>query len=316
MKLEVPKGKYVLAVSGGVDSMALLHLMAQKRQSTVNSQQSTVSPDDSRLTTNDSMSLQLIVAHFNHGIRPEAALDEQLVKKTAVRLGLPFRAGHGQLGQNASEEQARIARYDYLNTVKNEYMADKIITAHHQDDLIETAFINLIRGTHRLGLSAITSNQGALRPLLGVTKAEITRYAKNNKLVWREDASNRDTYYLRNHLRLKVIPKLAAADKKYLISNLEKVAKLNTAIDKEIATLTHTTDKSELSRAGFSSLPAAIANEVLAASLRQLGIADFDSKTVNRLSLVIKTAKPNSSHHIKRNARLVVGVSSAEFVTP
>src|SRR3989338_6989044 len=108
------------------------------------------------------------------------------LKKTAQKYGLPFEVGHGRLGKAASEETARQARYEFLDKVKRKYKADAIITAHHQDDLIETAFLNILRGTGRKGLSSIV-NPKIRRPILNVPKAEILAYAKQHHLKWYED---------------------------------------------------------------------------------------------------------------------------------
>jgi tRNA(Ile)-lysidine synthase len=141
MEIVVPKGRYVVAVSGGVDSVVLLDLLTK---------------------TNN----QLTVAHFNHGIRQDSAKEEALVKQLAKRYGLEIKIGNGKLGLEASEETARKARYDFLESVRQKHQADAIITAHHQDDLIETALINLLRGTGPHGLIAIAKNPNILRPLL------------------------------------------------------------------------------------------------------------------------------------------------------
>ncbi len=291
MQIEVPKGKYILAVSGGVDSMTLLHLLADKP------------------------GIELIVAHFDHGIRADSAKDEALVRSTARSYGLVYEAGKGSLGASASEATAREARYGFLNQLLIKHEAKAIITAHHQDDLIETVMINLIRGTGRLGLSSMASNKRILRPLLSTPKTEVLAYARQHKLEWREDSTNQDTEHLRNYLRLSVLPALTKTQRQNLISNIDKVAKNNIKIDKEIATLSHNTAQI-IDRNRFSALPTEIGNEVLAYLLRQTNTADFDSKTINRLSMAIKTSKPSSTHPIRLDSCLKVGPESARLVTP
>src|SRR5581483_3464845 len=160
---KIPKGRYIVAVSGGLDSMALLNMLSNLPE---------VKP---------------IVAHFNHGMRVDSKLDEDLVTRTAIRLGLPLEIGHGRLGKNASEAKARTARYSFLVRVQQKHKAKAIITAHHQDDLIETAIINILRGTGRRGLTALAQNRNVVRPLLDMSKAEIIKYAKRSNLEWRED---------------------------------------------------------------------------------------------------------------------------------
>src|SRR4051812_6590366 len=111
MEVSMPAGRYVLAVSGGVDSMVLLHILS---------------------TTDE---VELIVAHFNHGIRQDSDKDEELVKDAAKQYGLQIEIANGKLGPTASEEQARTARYKFLNSIQKKYKAVAIITAHHEDDL-------------------------------------------------------------------------------------------------------------------------------------------------------------------------------------
>jgi len=172
--------KYVVAVSGGVDSVVLLDMFA-----------SGVLP-----------SSQVIVVHFDHGIRPDSADDATFVRQLANDYGFPFETSREELGVNASEELARDRRYAFLREVASKHDA-MIATAHHADDIIETIAINLTRGTGWRGLAVLDSSD-IFRPLLSRTKAELVEYAEQHKLEWREDSTNHDTKYLRNDLRQKL----------------------------------------------------------------------------------------------------------------
>src|SRR4051794_19867846 len=124
MDVVLPKpGSYVVAVSGGVDSMALLHYLQTRP------------------------GIKLTVAHFDHGIRDDSPEDRKLAQEVAKSYKLPFVYHEGRLGGEASEATARAARYDFLNKVRRSSQAQAIITAHHQDDLLETAILNMLRGT-------------------------------------------------------------------------------------------------------------------------------------------------------------------------
>src|SRR5438132_889977 len=127
MDIALEPGTYIVAVSGGVDSMVLLDLLRTKPE------------------------LKLIVAHYDHGMRPNSTADRQLVQAVSKHHGLTFIYDQGKLG-NASEATARRARYDFLHQVREASQARAIITAHHQDDLLETAILNILRGTGRRGL--------------------------------------------------------------------------------------------------------------------------------------------------------------------
>lgn len=261
-------------------------------------------------------SLELIVAHFNHGIRPDSAEDEKLVRNTAKKHGLKFEAGQGKLGAGASEAKARAARYKFLESVKNKHKALSIITAHHQDDLIETAFINMLRGTGRQGLSAITSNENVTRPLLHVTKKQIREYAKKHKIIWREDTTNKSDAYLRNYLRSQIMSKLKPRDKKLILNSIDKAAATNKILNSEIATLSHNLiTNSRLNRRKFIMLPNEVADDVIMAWFRSQGFRSYDRKTVIRTRLSIKTALPKTSVAVSKGLKLVVGRKDVSLVS-
>lgn len=301
MKLNISPGKYVVAVSGGVDSMALLDLLV--KQAIVNSQQSTVDSrknaktNDQRLSTNDSTSsIELVVAHFDHGIRGDSKLDEQLVRKTAKKYKLTYETEAGKLGKTASEAKAREARYKFIEAVKDKHKAKSIITAHHQDDLIETAIINMIRGTGPRGLSSIKNNSDVIRPLLSTGKNEIIDYAKKHKLVWREDETNRSDIFLRNYIRKNIASKLSLADKRLFIHNLDKVAETNRTLSKETATLSQEIIKgNQLIRQKFIMLPPEVASYLLMHWFRSHGYSSYNQNIIKRVCLSIKTAVPKTT---------------------
>ncbi len=315
MKVKIKPGKYVLAVSGGVDSMSLLHLLVQKSQSSVISHQSSVKKtSDYRLGTRDSTSLQLVVAHFNHGIRGDSSKDERLVKTAAKKYDLLLEVEHGRLGAGASEAKARAARYGFLEKVRSKHRARAIITAHHQDDLIETAILNLQRGSGRRGLSAIADNPRILRPLLDVPKREILDYAKKHNLRWREDSTNLDPKYRRSYVRLNIMSNLTPAQRTKILNLLSIARKSNREIESELEILSAAIKPSdEINRLAFVSLPAAPAAELVVYWLRQIGISDLDKPTAERLANAIKTAKAASRHDVRGNLKLMVSQNTAKF---
>ncbi|HXH26411.1 MAG TPA: tRNA lysidine(34) synthetase TilS [Candidatus Acidoferrum sp.] len=203
-------GRYVVAVSGGVDSMALLHLLSRQPQ------------------------LDLIVAHFDHGIRVDSQEDQSLVEQFAMSHNLTFICEMGKLGSDTSEALARTARYNFLDRVCKNYNALAIITAHHQDDLLETALINLLRGTGRRGLTALRDHDTLRRPLLGVSKAELLNYAVANQLPWREDSTNTDQKYLRNFVRHQLLAPAGQQARQELLKIIVRQSELNDQIDQEL----------------------------------------------------------------------------------
>jgi tRNA(Ile)-lysidine synthetase-like protein len=264
MEVNVKPGKYVVAVSGGVDSMVLLNMLAYRPE------------------------LQLVVAHFEHGMRLDSDQDRQLVADIAGQYELPFVFARGNLGSGASEAVARTARYTFLRQTRGEYGADAIITAHHQDDVIETALINLLRGTHSRGLSSLRSTPELVRPLLAVPKRQLQEYATAHGLRWHEDSTNADERYVRNYLRHNVVPRLSAAERQQLLHHIETARRLHDTIDAELMPYVRTL---ELGRDWFIQLPYAVSAEAMALWLRSHGAA-FDRKAIHRLVVSAKTATP------------------------
>jgi tRNA(Ile)-lysidine synthase len=275
-EMMVPTGKYVVAVSGGVDSMVLLDMLQRLPH------------------------VQLVVAHYDHGIRSDSAQDAELVAVAAKRAGLPFAIGRGKLGAGASEAAARTARYAFLRQVQADHQAAAIITAHHQDDVLETAIINMVRGTGRKGLSSLTSRAGMMRPLLAVNKQTLRAYAAAHPAIrWREDSTNNDQTYLRNYIRHTILPRLDDHARQQLLGHIARAARLNPQIDQQLQLLLVAySDAAGLQRAWFIGLSYVVSCEVMAAWLRQHGIRDFNRRQISDLVVAAKTARPGTYHDI------------------
>lgn len=188
--------RYWVAFSGGVDSHALLHA-------------STVLRDKQALP-------EVVAAHINHGLHPEADDWERHCAQVCQALCIPFTAipvqAHPRTGESP-EAVARQARYQALWVVIAE--GDMLLTAHHRDDQAETLLLQLVRGAGTLGLAAMPAcapfGQGWLgRPLLDVSRAMLEQYGHAQELRWISDSSNADTRYDRNFIRHQVLPVLQA----------------------------------------------------------------------------------------------------------
>jgi tRNA(Ile)-lysidine synthetase-like protein len=292
VQVDLEPGKYVVAVSGGVDSAVLLYALRKL-------------PD-----------VELIVVHFDHGIRQDSKKDRLFVEALASRYGLPFVYGEGALGPNASEAAARKARYDFLRRVQKENAAQGIITAHHQDDVLETAIINLLRGTGRKGLSSLISHKDLQRPLLQIPKSEILAYARENNLQWREDSTNADENYLRNYIRRQILSRFDNKARKQLLTVIKDSTNTNREIDTLLVKyLDIQSDNNTLNRRRFNNLPYELAREVMAAWLRGRGIRDFDSKTLERLVVGAKTGRIGSQFDAMHGRGLQVGNDSLALVS-
>jgi len=276
-------GRYVVAVSGGVDSMVLLDILRQLP------------------------GVELVVAHLDHGIRPDSAQDRQLVERTAARSGLSYIYDEARLGPHASEATARAARYQFLRRTRAACDARAIVTAHHQDDLLETALLNMWRGTGRKGLSSLTSTDDIRRPLLHVPKSQLLAYARAHNIQWRTDSTNADTRYRRNYLRQHIMPRLTADMRAQLLACIASARQQNQQLDALIINMLHTQPGTRtLDRQWFIGLPHAVAREVLAAWLRRHGIG-FDRRRIERLVVAFKTAAPHARLDVGQGA--VVRVS-------
>lgn len=247
-----------------------------------------------------------IVAHFNHGIRSDSNRDEELVRETAKKYKFIFEVGHGMLGADAGEAAARKARYEFLGSVQKKHNAKSIITAHHQDDVIETALINLVRGTGRRGLNSLKDENHLERPLLNKTKKQLYDYAKIYSLNWREDSTNSDTDKLRNLLR-KTLDSTTASKKQALLREVDKVAEINNIIDTEIATLSHNIYNSTYSRLLFAQLSDVIAREVMMQLFRDKKISNMTRAKVSKSAIFVKTARSRSVMSLDRRTELIVG---------
>jgi len=188
----LPPDAFVLAaVSGGVDSVSLLHWLYER-------------------------GVRVAAGHLHHGMRGASADgDEAFVREFCAERGIPFYAGHVDVGALArergvsTEEAGRAARYGFLERTAAEIGASRIATAHHADDNAETLLFQLIRGA-RSGLGGIAPARGIyIRPFLGVTRAQIEAYAAANGLSHRLDEMNLDDTFSRNYLRHEIMPRLS-----------------------------------------------------------------------------------------------------------
>jgi len=186
--------RLIVGVSGGVDSMVLLHLLHACRET---------------------FDLSLIVAHVNHGFRPEESEREaELVQKESARLCLPFEYGKfnvrefQKLGGLSPQDAARRVRFHFFYDLLHKHRAQKIALGHNADDQVETVLLRLIRGSGVRGLKGILPIRGGrvIRPLLEVWREEIDSFALGKKIPFLCDSSNLRKDYLRNRIRLSLIP--------------------------------------------------------------------------------------------------------------
>lgn len=220
------RDRVIVACSGGPDSVALLFLLNQIKEK---------------------YNLKLFVAHINHKLRgKESDKDERFVRDLAKRLNYSFYTKSFDVKMLAKkdklsiEECARRLRYDYLNKLSTRLKATKIALGHNADDQAETILMRLIRGAGSLGLSGIPPVSGKLiRPLLEVKRKEIEKFLRENKLLFRLDSSNLRKDYLRNRIRLELLPYLKKNYNPRIVDTLNRTASILSAqgnyLSKEIS---------------------------------------------------------------------------------
>ncbi|MFV0531243.1 MAG: tRNA lysidine(34) synthetase TilS [Flavobacteriales bacterium] len=193
------KKKILIALSGGIDSIVLTHLFYN-------------------------LKYDIAVAHCNFKLRgQEADQDQEFCKSLAETLQIPFYTIDFNTKKYAVNQKksiqmaARVLRYEWFEKIMEENNYDFLATAHHLNDNLETFLINLSRGTGLKGLTGIPEKENKIiRPLLLFSKEEIKKYAASQKLKWREDYSNQEEKYLRNHIRLNVVPELEKTKDSFL----------------------------------------------------------------------------------------------------
>src|SRR5215471_11685493 len=279
-RLILPGDRVSVAVSGGADSVALLRVLLDLRQD---------------------LGAVLAVAHFNHKIRgAEADADEQFVRDLAQQFELEFRSSsadapaHSREHKISLETAARELRHRWFAHLVQQGEADKIATAHTQDDQAETVLMRFLRGTGTRGLAGIApwqKQKSLIRPLLNTTRRDVEEYLNALGQTWREDSSNKDLHHARNRIRHELLPALQNEFNpsiRQTLADLAEVARAEAEYwEKETASIATrlirlgTPNRSGRSnrqqrtvavdRAAFKSLPLAMQRRLLRAMGDQLG---------------------------------------------
>ena len=266
--------KLILAVSGGVDSMALLTMYAHA---------------------------DIIVAHVDHGTRKSSAEDADFVRQKCQELGVKFYETKLGLGEGVSEELARKKRYEFLKTIQ-EKEGGTLCTAHHLDDVLESIAINLIRGTGWRGLTPFYGDE-LVRPFIisKMWKRDVLKFAGEQKTCFRQDPTNYETNYLRNRVREKMaeLDKTARVD---AINLFEKQNELRNKIEKLVTELAKQTvvgksfHKKELILAADEKVALEVLREICLMhgySLTRKQLGDF--------LLAIKAYTPHKKFNLPKN---------------
>lgn len=295
-----PDGRYLVGVSGGRDSVALLHWLLAR---------------DYR---------KLIVCHFNHRLRGGASdRDAKFVEELAAFYSLELEMGAADVRALATkhkisiEAAAREARYNCFAQVAKTKRTQTIFLGHHADDLVETFLINLFRGAGSSGLSALReiSNRRVndvdltiVRPFLGVWRNEIDKYVRSERLKFREDESNKDLAALRNRIRQRIIPYLEKILGRNIRQNIFRAARIAAEEEDWIEGELPDANDLELSVAQLHDLPVALQRREILRWLRSRKITNVGFEVVERVRSLLdqdaRVAKVNlpRDRHVRRRA--------------
>jgi tRNA(Ile)-lysidine synthase len=273
--------RYLIGVSGGLDSRVLLELLLDFGFS------------------------NLVICHLNHNLRGSASReDAEFVERLAKRLKLPcFSKTIKAWPRNRSIETAsRLARHRLFAEAAEEFKTNRVFLAHQADDLVETFLFNILRGTGSLGNAAIESEttiqvdkQSLLiaRPLLSVWKVELHDFAKRNHLRFREDATNAESRYTRNRIRNLLIPEIENILGRSVKRNLFRLSQVTREEEKLLEEVTpRIWERETISVSEIGSLPVALQRRVIYRWLNWLDIPDLGFEEIEAVRALVAHEKP------------------------
>ena len=298
-----PDARYLIGVSGGRDSIALLHWLVNLGYD------------------------KLIVCHLNHQLRGQSSdADARFVQKLAAKYQVGFELGAANVlalarkKKMSLETAAREARYSFFSKAAKRRRCHKIFLAHHADDLVETFLLNLIRGAGLTGLGGmrdVSSRQihgvdlTILRPLLSIWRSDIDKYVRECHLRFREDATNKNLAPTRNRIRNRIIPYLEKILDRNIRQNLWRTATIAAEeenwLDKEVPDSTNV----DLSVPKLRALPVALQRRAILKWLRAQNISGVGFDVIERVRLLldpnVRTAKVNlpQDRHARRRAKTI-----------
>ena len=297
-----PDARYLVGVSGGRDSVVLLHWLVGLGYK------------------------KLVVCHLNHQLRGHSSdADARFVQKLAAKYDVDLEIGSRNVGAIAArkklsvETAAREARYRFFAQVAKRRRCRTIFLAHHADDLVETFLMNLFRGAGVTGLSAMREiatrrvedvDLTIARPLLGVWRGDIDAYVGKHRLKFREDASNKNLTPLRNRIRRRIIPYLEKTIGRNIRVNIWRAAMIATEEEKWIESLAKHSDPQDvdLSVEKLRHLPTALQRRGIMKWLRARNVADVGFEVIERVRSLLdrdaRVAKINlpQDRHVRRRA--------------
>lgn len=266
----------IVGFSGGFDSMCLLDILSKVKD------------------LPDFFDLEIIAAHYNHNWRGEESLREQeICRLFAASRGFEFYTKTAPSTLRKTENDARIARYEFFEEAYEEYDADAVFTAHNKDDNAETVLYRIIKGTGIIGLRGISEKRKYFyRPLLKTYRSEIMKYCEDNNLTPNDDSSNKNTVYQRNFIRLNILPLLEKINpevKDSLNILAENAISDNEIIEEYLSSIrSKVFDVDKINVDEYRKLSNPIKKRLVYEYIQLLGL-DYDSKKVNEIFVFIES---------------------------
>jgi tRNA(Ile)-lysidine synthase len=295
-----PDARYLIGVSGGRDSVSLLHWLISLGYK------------------------KLIVCHLNHQLRGRSSdADARFVQKLAAKYQVDFERGAANVRALAkkkkmsTETAAREARYSFFAEAAKRHRCHTIFLAHHADDLVETFLFNLIRGAGHAGLAGMRNvstrridgvDLTIVRPLLSVWRTDIDKYVREYHLRFREDATNKNLEATRNRVRNRIIPYLEKILGRSIRQNIWRTAMIAAEEEKWIDNEAPDFTNPHLSVPGLRALPVALQRRAIMKWLRTQNISEIGFEVIERVRSLLdpgsRTAKTNLSQdrHVRRRA--------------
>ncbi len=301
-----PRRRYLLGISGGRDSVALLHALLD------------IGAD------------KLVLCHLNHQLRGLFSVhDAAFVRELAELHELPFEIARANVQRRAEEEKislevaARRARHEFFVECARKHRCPHVLLAHHADDNAETVLLNLLRGSAGLKGMKYQSNLmvdrkklSLLRPLLGVRRSEIDAYLEEGGILYREDASNKDPFTARNRLRSEALPLLQELMERDVVPAIVRAARASRedqeALDDLLGVLDLVDPQERLFLPKLRTLPGPLQRRALFLYLLDSGVPDLSRELIDRcLALMDSTSPskvnlPGGRHCCRRAGRILV----------
>lgn len=318
-----PGERVLVAVSGGIDSVCLLHVLYKLKEK---------------------YRIELGVAHLNHGLRgEEAERDCEFVRRMSENYGIPFFSTRRDVMELSKakklsiEEAARILRYEFLNNIAESENYKRIALGHNADDQAETVLMHLITGTSPYGLRGMDPvREGRfIRPLIEVGRDEILNFAKEEGLQWVYDSSNEDISFLRNRIRIKLLPFIKENFNRKVVQSLLQLSEQLREENEYVEFITEKLFldslmeiKEEaliLSTDYFKNLPPYVIGRVIRHAIRRImgRVPRMSRRNYEDICEIIESASPHAYIMLPENLRiekcyttLIVGKGDVEEVEP